>query len=319
MKIRLGYVAIALNLDKVTSSSTLTYSRYEKINSDSERINKLKEITSSNISALEKILRYNIENDIHFYRITSNLIPLATHPDVMWDYRKYFDKDFKYIGKIIKNSNMRVDAHPDQFNVINSDRESVVENTIKTLDMQVDLFEAMDNEEGKLVIHIGGAKGGKEVAINRFIENLGKFPSRIKERLILENDDKTFSVKDVLYISKVTNLPMVLDVHHHNCKNEGENISEFIGDVFDTWNQENIVPKIHFSTPREFINDRKHADYIDAKDFFDFIMLAKDYSNRDFDVMIEAKKKDIALFKLIDDLKILDKNIKFIDKTTIEI
>ena len=319
MKIRLGYVAIALNLDKVTSSSTLTYSRYEKINSDSERINKLKEITSSNISALEKILRYNIENDIHFYRITSNLIPLATHPDVMWDYRKYFDKDFKYIGKIIKNSNMRVDAHPDQFNVINSDRESVVENTIKTLNMQVDLFEAMDNEEGKLVIHIGGAKGGKEVAINRFIENLGKFPSRIKERLILENDDKTFSVKDVLYISKVTKLPMVLDVHHHNCKNEGENISEFIGDVFDTWNQENIVPKIHFSTPREFINDRKHADYIDAKDFFDFIMLAKDYSNRDFDVMIEAKKKDIALFKLIDDLKILDKNIKFIDKTTIEI
>lgn len=319
MKIRLGYVAIALNLDKVTSSSTLTYSRYEKINSDSERINKLKEITSSNISALEKILRYNIENDIHFYRITSNLIPLATHPDVMWDYRKYFDKDFKYIGKIIKNSNMRVDAHPDQFNVINSDRESVVENTIKTLDMQVDLFEAMDNEEGKLVIHIGGAKGGKEVAINRFIENLEKVPSRIKERLILENDDKTFSVKDVLYISKVTNLPMVLDVHHHNCKNEGENISEFIGDVFDTWNQENIVPKIHFSTPREFINDRKHADYIDAKDFFDFIMLAKDYSNRDFDVMIEAKKKDIALFKLIDDLKILDKNIKFIDKTTIEI
>jgi len=319
MKIRLGYVAIALNLDKVTSSSTLTYSRYEKINSDSERINKLKEITSSNISALEKILRYNIESDIHFYRITSNLIPLATHPDVMWDYRKYFDKDFKYIGKIIKDSNMRVDAHPDQFNVINSDRESVVENTIKTLNMQVDLFEAMDNEEGKLVIHIGGAKGGKEVAINRFIENLGKFPSRIKERLILENDDKIFSAKDVLHISKITKLPMVLDVHHHNCKNEGENISEFIGDVFDTWNQENIVPKIHFSTPREFVNDRKHSDYIDAKEFLNFIKLAKDYSNRDFDVMIEAKKKDIALFKLIDDLKILDKNIKFIDKTTIEI
>jgi len=319
MKIRLGYVAIALNLDKVTSSSTLTYSRYEKINSDSERINKLKEITSSNISALEKILRYNIENDIHFYRITSNLIPLATHPDVMWDYRKYFYKDFKYIGKIIKNSNMRVDAHPDQFNVINSDRESVVENTIKTLNMQVDLFEAMDNEEGKLVIHIGGAKGGKEVAINRFIENLEKVPSRIKERLILENDDKIFSAKDVLHISKITKLPMVLDVHHHNCKNEGEYVSEFIKPVFDTWNKEKLVPKIHFSTPREFVNDRKHSDYIDAKEFLNFIKLAKDYSNRDFDVMIEAKKKDIALFKLIDDLKILDKNIKFIDKTTIEI
>ena len=82
MRIRLGYVAIALNLDKVTSSSTLTYSRYLKMDEEN-RLKKLKEVTYSNIEALEKILRYNIENNIHFYRMTSNFIPLATHPDVM--------------------------------------------------------------------------------------------------------------------------------------------------------------------------------------------------------------------------------------------
>ena len=96
--------------------------------------------------------------------MTSNFIPLATHSDVMWDYLKYFKKDLEYIGKLIKDNNLRVDAHPDQFNVINSDKESVVENTLRTLNMQVDLFEAMNYEDGKMVIHIGGAKGGKDLA-----------------------------------------------------------------------------------------------------------------------------------------------------------
>ena len=194
MIIRLGYVAIALNLGKVTSSSTLTYTRYLKLNKE-DRLKKLKEVTYSNIEALEKILRYNIDNNIHFYRMTSNFIPLATHPDVMWDYLKYFKKDLEYIGKLIKDNNLRVDAHPDQFNVINSDRESVVENTLRTLNMQVDLFEAMNYEQGKLVIHIGGAKGGKDIALDRFINNLKNFPKRITDRLILENDDKTFNEK----------------------------------------------------------------------------------------------------------------------------
>lgn len=319
MNIRLGYVAIALSLDKVTSSSTVTYTRYQKIGSDSERLNKLKEVTYSNIEALEKILKYNIDNDIHFYRITSNLIPLATHPEVMWDYIRYFKKDFELIGKIIKDSNMRVDIHPDQFNVINSDKESVVENTIRNLNMQVDLFEAIKCDEGKMVIHIGGSRGGKEVAINRFIENLDRFPKRIKDRLILENDDKTFSAKDVLNICRITKLPMVLDVHHHDCKNGGECVGELLEEIFSTWKDEKLIPKIHFSSPREFTNDRKHADYIEAEKFLKFARLVKERLNKDFDVMIEAKKKDLALFKLTDDIKHIDKDVKFIDKTTIEI
>ncbi len=318
MKIRLGYVAIALNLEKVTSSSTLTYSRYLKLNQN-EKLKKLKEVTYSNIEALEKILRYNIDNNIHFYRMTSNLIPLATHPDVMWDYLKYFRKDLEYIGKLIKDNNLRVDAHPDQFNVINSDKEIVVENTIKTLSMQVDLFEAMNYEEGKMVIHIGGAKGGKDIAAQRFINNLEKFPKRITERLILENDDKTFNAEEVLDICNKTNLPMVFDIHHHNCNECNEDLKFLLPEIFKTWDNDILVPKMHFSSPREFENDRKHADYIDAKSFLDFIYTAKDVVNKDFDIMIEAKKKDLALFKLIDDLKKLDKNIKFIDKTTLEI
>lgn len=318
MIIRLGYVAIALNLGKVTSSSTLTYTRYLKLNKE-DRLKKLKEVTYSNIEALEKILRYNIDNSIHFYRMTSNFIPLATHPDVMWDYLKYFKKDLEYIGKLIKDNNLRVDAHPDQFNVINSDRESVVENTLRTLNMQVDLFEAMNYEQGKLVIHIGGAKGGKDIALDRFINNLKNVPKRITDRLILENDDKTFNAKEVLQICERTNLPMVFDIHHHNCNNCEEDIKSLLPQIFKTWEDEELVPKIHFSSPREFEKDRKHADYIDANRFLEFIYKAKESVNKDFDIMIEAKKKDIALNILVKDLKKLTKDIKFIDSATLEI
>ena len=317
MIIRLGYVSIALNLDKITSSSTLTYARYLKMDNEQERINKLKSVTYSNIEALEEILKYNIRNQIHFYRMTSNLIPLATHPEVEWDFLKYFQKDLEYIGKIIKDNNLRVDAHPDQFNVINSDRDSVVQATINNLKVQKRIFDAM-KYDGLMVIHIGGAKGGKEEATNRFFENLKSFPKEISQRLILENDDKTYTTKEVLEICKKANLPMVLDIHHHNCNNEGECIKDMIKEIFDTWNNSEYRPKIHISSPREFEKDRKHADYITVEEFIEFIRMVKEVDGRDFDVMIEAKKKDLALEKLIEDIKEYE-SINIIDRSTIEL
>ncbi|OPJ57017.1 UV DNA damage repair endonuclease UvsE [Alkalithermobacter paradoxus] len=319
MRIRFGYVAIALNLPKVTSSSTLTYARYKKMTSSEERISALKKVTLSNLDDLYKILEYNIQNDIHFYRITSKLVPLDTHPDVTdWDYRRYFKKDFERIGKLIKKHGMRVDTHPDQFNVINSTKEDVVENTKNTLLSHVNLFEDMNYKHGKMVIHVGSAQGGKEEAIKRFITNFSKFPIEIRKKLILENDDKSFTTKEVLNICKELDIPMVLDVHHHICNSGGDNLDSMINDIFNTWNKEDLPPKIHFSSPKEGQKDRKHSDYINPYDFIEFVEKCKRV-NMDFDVMIEAKQKDLSLFKLIDDLKDIKKNWKWIDKTTLEI
>ena len=112
---------------------------------------------------------------------------------------------------------------------------------------------------------------------------------------------------------------MVLDVHHHNCKNDGENLSDLMKNIFDTWSCENLPPKIHFSSPKEGKLDRKHADYIDVNEFASFLNLAKESVNNDFDMMIEAKKKDLALFKLIDDLRKINYPCEFIDESTIKI
>ena len=319
MRVRLGYVSIALNLPKTTSSSTVTYTRYSKMKTDKEKINKLKEVTKSNLDGLEKIIRYNIENEIHFYRITSNLIPLLTHPEVDFDYKRFFKKDFEYIGNLIKDNNIRVDTHPDQFNVINSTKKDVVESTLRNLKAQAELFDDLNYLYGKMVLHVGSSQGGKEASIDRFIENLKLFPQNITDKLIIENDDKTFTAKDVLGLCKQINKPMVLDVHHHICNNEGEEIGELLPEVFKTWENEILPPKIHFSSPREFENDRKHADYINSSDFIKFLEKAKEVCDIDFDIMIEAKQKDLALEKLMKELKELKPEWNYIDKSTIEI
>ena len=213
---------------------------------------------------------------------------------------------------------MRVDTHPDQFNVINSANDEVVKNTIKNLSRQVEWFEDMDYPIGKMVIHVGGAPGGKESALSRFVDNFKTFPHDIQTRLIIENDDKIYTAHETLTLCKQLDIPMVLDVHHHNCNNEGENIYDMLGEIFGTWNKQQLPPKIHFSSPRDGELDRKHADYIDASSFIDFIENSR-IVNTDFDVMLECKEKDIALFKLVDDIKKLRPEYTWIDKTTLEI
>ncbi len=322
MKIRLGYVAISNTLGKkVTSSSTITFANYKKIISEEKKLEKLKTVALSNLVALEEILKFNIENDIHFYRITSALIPLVTHPEVgYWGHREILKKDFQYIGKIIKESNMRVDTHPDEFNVINSNNPKVVENTLINLNRQAEWFEDMDYKDGKMVIHVGGATGGKEEALKRFIMNFNRFPKSIKEKIIIENDDKTYTAKETLMLCKKLNVPMVLDIHHHNCNNNGEDIREMLDDIINTWDKESLPPKMHFSSPKDIslINkiDKKHSDFINPVDFIKFIEVLKEF-NRDIDIMLECKEKDIALFKLTQDIIELEPRYKWIDKTTI--
>ena len=317
MRIRLGYVAISKKLGKkVTSSSTVTFSNYNKIILPEKKLEKLKSVSASNLKDLETIIKYNIENDIHFYRITSALIPLVTHPEVgYWGHREFLKKDFEYVGKLINDSKMRVDTHPDEFNVINSINPKVVENTKINLLRQAEWFEDFKYDLGKMVIHIGGATNGKESALERFINNFMTFPNEIKSKIIIENDDKTYTAQETLDLCNELNLPMVLDVHHHNCNNNGENIYELIPQIFLTWKNEKIPPKLHFSSPKNGEKDRKHSDFINANDFVRFLENIKTF-NTDIDIMLECKEKDLALFKLADDIKLLKPEYKWVDKST---
>ena len=308
MLIRLGYVSITKTLDNVTTSSTVTLTSFKK-NNDYEKINLC---IISNLEALIEILNYNVKNNIHFYRLSSNIIPLATHKEVKFDYLSKYKDYYKRIGTIIEENDLRIDMHPGQYCVINSVKKEVVDDSIEILKYHYNLLDVLNIKNKVLIVHIGSSTFGKECSITRFINNFRKLPKYLQECIAIENDDKVFNIEDALKISKILNIPVVLDYHHHLCNQASKNIEEYLDDIFLSWNE--LTPKIHFSSPKNTKDFRSHHDYIDVNKFIDFISILKKF-NTNVDIMLEAKAKDEALFKLIRELK-YKTNYNFIDETS---
>lgn len=295
MKIRLGYACVPVTINE-TSSHAITYTNYKKLGKSGDE--KLDRVIKSNFNSLENILKYNIKNDITFFRMTSELIPLVSHPDVHYDFFDQYKENYERIGDIIKENNLRVDMHPSAYTVLNSKHEDVVNSTINILKIYQKMYEYMEIDS-ILVLHVGSKADGKKESIKRFIDNFNKLDDKVKNLIVIENDDKSFNIRNVLGLCEKINRPMVLDYHHFNVNKNNEKIEDYIEKIFNTWND---TPKIHFSSPKDKKNKRSHHDFINSDDFINFLEKIK-FINRDFDIMIEAKQKDAALFKLIRELK----------------
>ncbi|MTI70259.1 MAG: UV DNA damage repair endonuclease UvsE [Firmicutes bacterium] len=320
MIIRLGYVAMAIDLKKCSPSKTITYKTYKKIKDEEVKLYKLKKVAKQNIINTKRILLYNAAHNIKVYRISSKLIPLVTHDDVInWDYVNEFKDIYRDIKRIIKDNNLRVSAHPDHYTIISSPKEDVVKSSLQILDYHKNIMETfgLDCDHGKLVLHMGGKYGDKNKTLNRFKENFIKLNPDIKKRIILENDDKIYGVSDLINICEDLSIPLVLDIHHHWCNNNGDNIENYLQRIFDSWSKEKLKPKIHISSPKSETKKRAHAEEIDFDFFNDFIKKAK-VIDRDFDIMIEAKNKNLALFNLMKEIK-KHKEYKIINESTFEI
>lgn len=313
MKIRLGYACISKTLSNVTTSSTITYTTFQK----DKDYKKIDTVIKSNLNALKEILTYNIKNNIHFFRLSSKLIPLATKSDVIFDYIDSYKDYYNSIAKIIKDNKLRIDFHPDEFCVLNSTKSEVVKNSIAILEYHYNLLKALEIKNKILVLHIGGNTFGKKNSISRFINNFNTLSKDIQESIAIENDDKIFNIRDCVYISKNINVPVILDYHHHICNHDELDINDYLKDILSSWH--NTTPKMHFSSPKNKTKKdfRSHNDYINVDAFINFIDLLKPF-NHDVDIMIEAKAKDEALFRLVRELK-YKTNYTFIDDTSFEV
>lgn len=311
MKVRLGYVALSKALDDVTTSSTITYTNYINKNYNTS---KLLEITKNNLDSLYQIIKYNVKNNFHFYRLTSKLVPLATHDKVDFDYITPLLDAYKKIGKLINDNNIRVDTHPDQYAVLNSMDSKIVKNTVEILEYHYKIMEALGIKDKIIILHVGSSACGKKASITRFINNFNKLPDHIKKCIAVENDDKVYNIKDVLELCHKINVPMVLDYHHFICNNEKEDINDYLKEIIDTWDGK--LPKIHFSSPKSKLKKefRSHSDYINKECFIEFINILKK-QDKDIDIMLEAKAKDDAISRLVRCLK-YETNYKFLDETT---
>lgn len=312
MKIRLGYVSIPLSIGSITPSSTMTYTNYKKLPRE-DALKKLNDIIHSNFSDLEKILYYNYKNDILFYRLTSNLIPLSTHPEVDFDIYHTYQKEFERIGDLISKYHIRVDTHPNQFCVLNSTNPDVINSSINILKDQYYMYKSM-KVNGKIILHIGGGTYGKKAGINRFIKEFQNLPIELQKCIVLENDDKLYTASEVLMVCEVLNIPMVLDYHHHKCNPCDEDIKTLLDRIYYTWKDEKYPVKMHYSSPKSKQEYRSHNTYINLDEFIEFLRILKE-KDQDVDVMLEAKGKDEALFRLLRGLRY--KNISVTGTTII--
>lgn len=309
MLIRLGYVSISNTLN-LSTSKTITYTKFKK-NNDYKLIDK---VIVNNLENLIEILKYNASNNIHFYRLSSSIIPLATHPNVNFDYLDNYQTYYDKISRIVNDKEMRIDIHASNYCVLNSTKRDIVNTSIKSLEYYYNLLKYMKIDNPLIILHIGSSTFGKEDSIKRFVNQVNKLPKYLKDIIAIENDDKMFNIEDIIKISKSLNIPIVLDYHHHLCNNAG-NIDNYLEDIFTSWKDKKI--KMHFSSPKDKKNLSAHADYINADDFINFLSIIRKY-NKDIDIMIEAKNKDEAIFRLIRQLK-YKTNYKFIDETSFEL
>ena len=300
MQINLGYVGNPLTLLDIYSHN-LTYKEFSKYDNN-KGIDLLTERIKLNFKNFQKVLKYNYDNKIKFYRMTHTMFPLLTHPSVNIDYKEVFKDDFKRLKETINKYNIRIDTHPDEFCLLTSEKNDVTSNSIKILKFHLEIFKLL-GLNAKCVLHIGSSKPTKEEALNRFKINYNKLPNELKSLIILENDDKTYTVTDTLTLCEELNIPMVLDYHHFICNHlKNEKIDKLLPRIIKTWENTNLNPKMHFSCSLSTKQKRNHSTYINYNSFIKFLKLLKPL-NTDIDIMLEVKGKDEALFRLIRQLK----------------
>ncbi|XRG78044.1 UV DNA damage repair endonuclease UvsE [Rossellomorea sp. GAMAL-10_SWC] len=304
MLVRLGYVAMSMNLQNASPSKTMTVAQFLKQKDKDAAIRKLEQIANTNINNCLRLLKHNKAHDISFFRLSSKLIPLANHEEVAdWNYIKPLKESLLELGKFAITNEMRIDFHPDHFVILNSTDEDLLKTSVKTLKMHYQLLKAMKiNTEQRCVLHIGGGYDDKEKSLEQLIENFSLVPVQIQKMLMFENDDTTFTFDETLFACEKLGVPLVFDYHHHLVNHTNEDWVKNWAYAVDTWKASSLPMKMHISSPRDEKDIRAHADFVDPNMFMTF--LNEIYGSvRQIDCMIEAKQKDNALFQLMDDMK----------------
>ena len=271
------------------------------------------------LERLRAILDYLEGNDIRMYRVATALTPYASHPELPQFHGQVEEcaDELAAIGALVRERGIRLSSHPGQYTVLNSENARVRDDAAAELEVQASLFDAMGlDDEAVVVLHVGGAAGGKPAACDRFLTGLELLSERARARLVIENDDRSFGTTDVVELARRAGLRVVWDALHHRCNNpDGLPDADALAAALGTW-PEGVTPKIHYSSPRLDLEERKvkrgrkterrlvlpqlraHADLVEPFGFEQFIRAAP----RDFDVMLEAKAKDLAVLRLREQL-----------------
>lgn len=295
---------MSVNLQDASPSQTMTYKKFKQLLDQEAAVRKLERIAKSNIHNCLRLLKHNKAHEINFFRLSSRLVPLATHEDLKeWDYLSAIKDDLMELGSFSKVNGMRLDFHPDHFVVLNAPRKEVFKTSLKVLKYHYLLLQYMGiDPTHRCVFHLGGRYQDKEKSIERFIDNWSLVPQGIQKMVMIENDDTSYTLENCLYVCEKLNIPLVFDIHHHLANHNEESWEMHWERVVNTWSHSPLPVKMHISSPKSNDEFKSHADFIDVDLFLDFVKKTNG-SIEQIDCMIEAKKKDGALFKLVEELR----------------
>lgn len=294
----IGYTCINISLREhgITTSRGL-----KKATLDRKGIGYVSELALANVQDLLTTLKWNEANNVHFFRLGSDLIPWGNKLDISKfpNYKELLET-FLECSKVIKRGNQRITAHPGQFNLLASPNPVVVDNTVKDLIMHAEIFDYLELSNthfNKLNIHVGATYGDKVTATRTWNKNFLTLPDNVKGRLTVENDDKanSYSVKDLYeMIYKETGVPIVFDYHHHKFCTGDMSEEAALKLAVSTW-PNGIRPVVHYSESKGLhennskINPRAHSDYVNGP---------INLYGQDVDIMLEAKAKEQAMLRV---------------------
>lgn len=299
MPVGLGFVSICLSEKDCSPAGDVTVKSVESLPDDEARIGRIRRTAKRNLTNTLRILSFMKWNGLSVYRFATHLIPLATHEVTdgweWWDDRELAPL-LERIGREVRRHGFRVSTHPPQLCVLNAPELSVFQWVEKYTSYHVRLFEAMGLDEStKIVLHVGRrVDGGVAEGLHHAEANVRRLPAPVRARLALENDDRTYSAKATLELCRRIGVPMVFDLHHHLCRHDGEDFRHLLPDIFATWDDR--PPKVHLSSPKDGRLSRAHADFVDPDMARPFLHAAAAIG--EFDIMVEAKQKDLAALRL---------------------
>jgi UV DNA damage endonuclease len=277
----------------------------------------------TSLGYLREVFGYLDRHDIRMYRMATALAPYASHPELPQFHHQVEEcaAELSELGELARELDLRLSTHPGQYTVLNSESDAVRAAAVAELEIQGALFEAMGlGPEAVVVLHVGGAAGGHAAGADRFLRGFEQLSEAARSRLVLENDDRLFGLRQALDLARRAGVPLVFDIHHHRCHNpEGLEDREALELALASW-PAGVTPKIHFSSPRLDIGEKRkkvgrrvertlvlpdarlHADLIDPIAFE--ALLRHTAKGLEFDVMLEAKGKDLALLRLREQLSL---------------
>jgi len=305
-----------MNTTLQSQKPSITSSRTVRLNTlETKGFEILKSKIIQNLKDTLVMIDWNEKNGIKVFRVSSELFPHKSNSKaVSYDYEFALDL-LKEIGNKAKMYNQRITFHPGQYNVIGSPNENVFNNTVLDLTYHAEMLDLMNmGKDSVIVVHGGGVYKNKEETIERWCKQYYLLPDIVRKRLVLENCEKNFSIEDCLKISEKINIPVVFDTHHFECykllhKDEKfEDPDIYIHEILETWWRRGIKPKFHVSEQGTG-KIGHHSNFIET--IPEYLLEIPDKFGCDIDIMIEAKLKEQAIFKLYEKYPFLNcKNVK---------